>query len=114
MTALYVILAMLACIWQLWIIYVAVMRLKMVRDAGKLTAVTKPLAYATLAAGLVLDLLVNAVIGSILFRELPKEWTLSARLTRHSNALVGWRRGRAIKLRTALLDNIDPAGVHTG
>ena len=114
MAVIYIILALLASTWQLWIIYVAVMRLKMVREDGKLTSFTKPLAYATLAAGLVLDLLVNAVIGSILFRELPREWTLSARLTRHSNARIGWRRGLAIRIREAMLDHIDPDGVHTG
>lgn len=111
MKALY---AILAC-WLLWVFYVAVMRLKQVREAGHLTTAMKAFGYPLLIVGLVLDVAVNVVLGSLILLEFPKEWTLSARLWRWSNeADGGWRRKLATAVRVGLLDNIDPSGVHTG
>lgn len=99
----------------LWVFYVAVMRLKMVRDAGQLTGWTMVLGYIVLAVGLVLDLVVNLITASVIFRERPREWTVSARLTRLSAAVDDPKRqALAVRIRTMLLDNIDPAGIHTG
>jgi hypothetical protein len=110
-----ILLVALAAIWFLWIFFVAMMRLKQVRDAGKLTVAIKVFGYPTLAVGLVLDLLVDVVLGSIVFLELPRELTLSARLWRLSNdASAGWRQRLALWARTQLLDSIDPSGVHRG
>lgn len=83
----------------------------MVRDANQLTMAMKVFGYPALAVGLVLDLFVNVVFGSLVFAEIPKEYMLSARLWRLSNG-DGWRAKVALSIRTALLDNIDPAGVH--
>ena len=111
MTYLY---APLAC-WLLWVFYVAVMRLKQVREAGQLTTAMKAFGYPLLVVGLVLDFAVNAVFGSLILLELPKEWTLSARLWRWSNdPYGGWRRKLATAVRVGLLDNVDPSGVHKG
>lgn len=103
-------------VWLLWVFYAAVMRLKMVRDAGGLEGKPwiKAFGYATLAFGLVLDFFVNLVAGTIVFRERPREWTLSSRLWRLSNGVDGWRRRWAMAIRVALLDVIDPEGVHRG
>ena len=101
------------CVYLLWVHYVAVMRLMQVRDAGHLTTAMKAVGYPALVVGLALDLIVNTVVASVIFLEHPKEWTVSARLTRHSNS-TGWRKRVAIAIRTALLDNIDPNGVHHG
>lgn len=101
--------------WFLWIMYVAVMRLKQVREAGQLTWPMKAFGYPLLIVGLVLDFSVNAVLGSLILLEVPKEWTLSARLWRWSNDPDGgWRRKLATAVRVGLLDNIDPSGVHRG
>lgn len=99
--------------WALWVIYVAVMRLKMLRDAGRLTLGQKVFGYPTLLIGLALDAAVNLVGCSALFVELPREWTVSSRLWRHSNG-TGWRRRVALAIRTELLDTADPSGVHRG
>lgn len=99
--------------WLLWIFYTAIMRLKMVRDAGGLTLAMKVFGYPALVVGLVLDFAVNVVLGSLVFLELPREWTLSGRLWRLSND-EGWRQRLAVSLRVALLDSIDPSGVHKG
>lgn len=105
-------------LWFTWIIFVAIMRLKQVRDAGQLTRSTTVLGYATLAIGLLLDIAVNTLVGTVMFVEWPQwrngEWLLSGRLSRLSAGPEGWRKRRAILIRSQLLDNIDPAGVHNG
>ncbi len=100
--------------WVLWTVYAAVMRLKQVREAGKLTLAMKVFGYPALFAGLALDFFVNVFIGSILFAELPREFTLSARLWRLSNQEPGYRQRVALWLRVQLLDAIDPSGIHSG
>lgn len=104
----------LVLVHALWLHYVAIMRLKMVRDAGKLTPAAKVFGYPALFVGLLLDLIVNTFVGSIVFAEMPREWTLSARLTRLSGGEPGWRQKRAERIRMALLDDIDPSGIHKG
>jgi hypothetical protein len=100
--------------WMLWVFYVAVMRLRQVRDAGKLTAAMKVFGYPLVAVGLALDLLVNVFIGSVVFLELPRELTLSSRLWRHSTQGSGYRQKVALWFRVNLLDAVDPSGVHGG
>src|SRR5574337_1262725 len=108
-------LAAVLVVWLLWVWYVCIMRLKMLRDAGTLTKAQKVFGYPALAVGLILDLFVDLVIGSILFLEWPNELTLSTRLWRLSNdPNETWRRKLALAIRTQLLDTVDPAGVHTG
>lgn len=107
-------LAALAVTHILWVHYVAMMRLKMVRDEGKLTTAAKVFGYPALVMGLILDLVVNVFVGTVLFVEPPQEWTLSARLTRLGEGNSGWRRRRADRIRKALLDHIDPSGIHRG
>ena len=103
----------LLCVYLLWVHYVAVMRLMQVRDAGQLTTAMKAVGYPALVVGLLLDLIVNTFVATLIFAELPREFTVSARLTRHSES-TGWRQRVAIAIRSALLDNIDPNGVHRG
>lgn len=103
-------------IWILWVIYAAMMRLKQVREAGKLTVAMKVLGYPVLLLGLAIDLVLNVTIGSALFLEIPREYTLSARLWRHSQESAGYRQKVAEVIRVNLLDDIDPSpdGFHRG
>lgn len=110
----YIVLFILISVYLLWIHYVAAMRLMQVRDANQLTWAMKCIGYPAVVFGLFLDLVVNTFVATIIFLELPKEFTVSARLTRHSEEGEGWRKRLAIGIRTALLDNIDPKGVHRG
>lgn len=115
MTAIYILVASILAIWPLWIIYVAVMRMQMVRDTVGLTVGQKVMGYPALLVGLALDLLVNVVVGSLVLLELPQEYTLSARLWRLSNDEgETWRRRAALWVRKELLDSIDPRGYHRG
>lgn len=101
--------------WLLWVMYVAVMRLKQVRAAEQLTWAMKVFGYPLLVVGLAIDIAVNVVLGSLVLLELPREWTLSSRLWRWSNdSSGGWRQKVALAVRKGLLDNIDPAGEHRG
>jgi hypothetical protein len=101
---------------QLWLYFVAGMRLKMVRDAGNLTRGETVLGYMALAEGLLLDFLFHMIFGTLLFFELPArgEYTLSARLWRLSNGPDSWRQRLALKARKGLLDSLDPSGTHRG
>lgn len=115
MSLIYVLIVAVLCIWPLWVIYVAVMRLQMVRDTVGLTLGQKVLGYPALILGLALDLLVNVVIGSIVLLEVPQEYTLSRRLWRLSNdEAETWRRTAARWVRKEMLDSIDPRGYHKG
>ena len=104
----------LAAVWLLWVMFVAVMRLQMLRDAGQLTTGQKIMVYPTLLLGLVLDFALNVVLCTLIFIELPREWTVSARLWRHSTQGSGWRKKAALLVRTQLLDTADPRGYHSG
>lgn len=108
-----IILHILLSAWVLWVIYAAMMRLKQVREAGKLTLAMKVLGYPVLFFGLAIDFCLN-VFASLVFVEFPKEYTLSARLWRHSQESTGYRQKVAEVIRVNLLDAIDPAGVHRG
>lgn len=107
-------LAIPIAIYLLWVHYAAVMRLLQVRDAGKLTKAIKLIGYPALAIGLVLDFAVQVLICTLLFLELPKEFTVSGRLWRLSNDGSGWRKALALWLRVNLLDALDPSGIHKG
>ena len=104
----------LGAAYLLWVHYVAVMRLLMVLKEGNLTKTATVFGYLAVAVGLVLDVLFHVVVGSIVCWELPREYTLSARLTRLSRQGYGWRARWALAIRIALLDFIDSKGVHTG
>jgi hypothetical protein len=116
MTSALIALGVFIAIKQLWLYFVAAMRLRQVRDAKALTKWQRILGSILLCEGLLLDLLVHVLIGTVLFLELPakKEYTLSRRLWRLSNGPDGWRKSLATKIRQELLDSIDPSGVHSG
>lgn len=99
---------------SLWTHYIAVMRLKMLRDAGTLTRWQTVFGYYVLAKGLLIDLVYHLVIGTLVLLEWPREWTLSGRLWRLSTTGSGWRQRWALAIRQTLLDPFDPSGVHRG
>lgn len=98
-------------VWFTWSLYLAVMHLKTARDSGKLTPAAKVMGYPWLIVGYVIDVLFNAVIGSLLFFELPRELLFTARVSR-LNDCDGWRGRLARWICTQLLDPFDPDGKH--
>ena len=63
-----------------WLFYIAIMHLRMVRHS--LHPFAKVNAYILLFVGLILDVLLNVIVATVLFKELPKEWLLTDRLKR--------------------------------
>lgn len=103
----------IAAVYLLWLHFVAIMHLKHMRADGLLTRSQRAFGYPALVIGLVLDLAVQIAV-TLVFLELPREWTVSGRLWRLSNGRAGWRQRLALTLRTALLDTADPSGTHRG
>lgn len=103
--------AALSITYALYVFYCAAMNIKRVRDMGKLSKVGVVLGYPTLAIGLALDFLCNTFVMTVLFLELPSEWTVTARLKRHNQSGDGWRTDLA-RWFEPVLDPIDPSGDH--
>ena len=97
--------------YALWIMYICVMGLKRVKDAGQLSTFAAVLGYPVLFIGLLLDLLVNVLVMTPLLLEMPEEMTVTARLKRHLKESTGWRLKVVLFLKP-ILDPFDPSGVH--
>ncbi len=110
MTYLLILAAVFVLFYTLWVLYLAVMNLKRVKDAGKLNKASLVLGTPILILGLVLDALLNVFVMTILLLELPRELTVTARLKRH-NLAGGWRK-KVAALFEPILDPFDPSGDH--
>lgn len=108
MIALYI----LGSIYLLWFFYLAVMNLARARDNGTLTRTALYLGSPIFIIGYALDVLVNIFIMTILFLELPKEWTVTGRVKRHIYHGSGWRESLASWFCYNLLNAFDPDGKH--
>ena len=95
-----------------WIFYLAVMALLPHRHTMR--PVAKAHAYLLLAVGLVLDVALNVLVGSLIFLEPahPKRLLLTARLSYHNTRDHGWRTRLARWICVHLLDQFDPRGRH--
>ena len=109
--AVYAVALSLAAFYVLWILYLAVMGLKRVRDQGKLSKLALYLGTPVLFVGYVLDAILNIVVMTVILLELPKELTVSERLKRHNQDSGGWRKSVALWFEP-LLDPFDPSGNH--
>lgn len=97
--------------YALWVFYLALMTLKRSRDEGKLTGVPYALAVPVLFVGYLLDFYVTVTLGSIVFFDLPRETTFTARLKRYATTPGNWRFTLTVWFAT-LLDRFDPDGYH--
>lgn len=98
--------------YLLWLFYLAVMTLKRGRDARTLTGVGYAFAYPILIVGLLLDFFVNVFGCSILFFDLPREGTMTARLKRYAAQPGTWRFTMTVFIAKHFLDKFDPDGYH--
>jgi hypothetical protein len=99
-------------IYALWIFYVAVMHLKRARDMGTLTRPALYLGYPVLMIGYLLDIFVQVFVASVIFLDIPRDWTLTGRLKRYIAGPEGWRETAAIWMCSNLLNTFDPDGRH--
>lgn len=109
--SLYFAFAAFAASYALWVFYLAVMGLKRAKDAGKLHKTALTLGYPVLIAGYLLDALVNVFVMTVIFIEVPRELTVTARLKRHIRESDGWQLALA-RWFIPLLDPFDPSGRH--
>lgn len=98
--------------YALWVCYLALMNVYRVKREGKIKRVQLVLAAPLMIVGGVLDVVFNLVVGTVLLLDVPKEWTLSARLARLIKIDAGWRGTVAEKVGTYLLHDFDPTGSH--
>lgn len=99
------------CSFLLWVFFLAVMKLRDVRDAGKLNGQAKYPATLVLCIGYALDFAVNMVPATILFLELPRELTVSERTKRHREEQT-FRGSISRWLRKGFLAIADTSGAH--
>jgi hypothetical protein len=113
----------LLLIFLTWVFFLAVMRLREMRDAGKLAFKVSPVlcvfAYVALIIGLILDVLVNYIVATIVLMELPKpkELLTTARLCRwYHTTDTSWYtrtvRIRFVRFGQIMLDSADTDGKH--
>ena len=100
-------------VYILWVFYLALTNLMRAKEAGKLTKPAYALGIPLLVVGYALDVLCNIIIMTIVFVEIPKEWTVTARLTRHSKG-SDWRAKASGFICSNFLDVFDPSGCHCG
>ena len=102
--------AALGVTYALYVFYGCVMNIKRVRDMGKLSPIGYAFGYPTLLIGYALDVLCNWFVMTVVFLELPRETTVTARMKRHNQG-AGWRK-RIVQVFEPLLDPLDPSGDH--
>jgi ABC-type maltose transport system permease subunit len=96
-----------AVIYALWVLFLAVMSLDRAKRAGTLRPIAFALGIPLLAIGLFIDFLSNVFIMTFVLLELPREWTVTARLRRHIKG-SGWKRSVALYICGTFLDYFDP------
>ena len=109
MIILYITLGCLAGWWVLWVLFLAVMMLKQVRDNGQLTGVAGKLGLSVLVIGYIVDFVVNMIPATILFLEVPFNLTVTARCSYYINK-EGYRGNIARWLCRNLLDPFQIGG----
>jgi hypothetical protein len=95
-----------------WLFYLAVMNLKEHRD--NMYWFARIHAYGLLGIGLVLDFVLNVIVGTVVFLKYPQNVLLTGRLSRYIRDPdeKPWRRKLACWICEHLLDQFDPNGRH--
>jgi len=92
--------------------YIGAMGVK--RNFKNLNVQSKVLLAPHLAAFILYDIVVlNLILGTAYFRQIPKEWTLSTRLDRLSKG-NSWEARNAKEFCKIFLNDFDPSGHHCG
>lgn len=104
-------LKVLLWLWLFYVFYLACMSLVRGHQAGTLTLASKLLGYPIIAAGLAIDVFMNAFVFTIIFLERPREWLVTDRLKRHIKQHT-LRAKLARFLCNEILSPFDPSGDH--
>ena len=95
-------------LYVLWVFYLAVMALLNAKEKGTISKPALWLGYPVLLIGVVLDFVVNVTIMSVIYLELPREWLVTKRLSRHIKHGKDWRHKLSKWICSNLLDTFDP------
>lgn len=98
-------------LYVLWLFYLALTNLERAKREGTLSKTAYGLGLPLLAIGVLVDVFCNIFVMTLLFLELPQEWTVTQRLTRHTDD-AGWRGKASRFICQNLLDTFDPSGCH--
>ena len=88
------------------------MNLKQSYDSGKLHGFALAAGRTVLAVGLLVDFAVQMTVATVLWLELPREATVSARVARLCESGHGYRKDLALWFRRVLLAPFDRSGSH--
>jgi hypothetical protein len=102
----------LLALYPLWLMYLAVMNLQRAYKAETLTETAYYLGLPLLGFGYLYDFLMNVLVMTPVMLELPQEWLVTARVSRHQKAGSGYRYRIAHWMCKHLLDPFDPSGCH--
>lgn len=101
--------AAVAALFLLWAMFVIVMTMEQLRDAGRLSPFMVTVGESIAAFGLVWDVLCNVLVATVIFLEPPFEATISARLRRLVRGdPTKWRTRLAIWFATVLMNPFCP------
>jgi hypothetical protein len=92
-------------IYVTWLLYITVMHLRRVRD--QLSRPVQWLAWPAVSVGVACDVLLNVLVGSLLFADPPRELLVTSRLKRYQAAPNTWRARLARWLCAHLLNPFD-------
>ena len=103
-------LVIILALWLGWVFYLASMSL--VENRKELGRAQTAFAYTVIGPAILYDVIVlNWILGSAIFLDLPREWTLTDRLTR-LKATTGWRAKLATWVCATLLNPFSSGNWH--
>lgn len=105
------ILLIVLAVYALWVFFLACMALERARDEGRLSKWGLGFGLVVLWVGYGLDVVINLTVCTVVFVELPREWTVSSRVSR-LEAGTGYRKVVAVWVCQNLLNPFDPSGKH--
>lgn len=104
--------------WALWVLYLGVMNLDRVYDAGQFPPGAERVARLTLFVGYIQDFVYNIVWASVLFLDPPRELLVTSRLRRYKYgdrnlpSVSGWRLALTYWFVDNALDPYEHDGQH--
>lgn len=99
-------------LYLFWILYLAITNLQRAYKAKTLRKPALILGYPILGFGLVLDFLMNMIVFSIVFLEIPRQLLVTQRLKLHIKNNDGWRATLANWICNNFLNAFDANGSH--
>lgn len=99
----------IAYAYVLWLLFLAVMALRWKWHA--LSLQVRIIAAPSVLVALLLDVLFNLTIGTVLFLDLPRQWTFSQRIGSYKQR-IDWRAPLAHWICANLLDPFEADGAH--